>query len=111
MLILWLSISVYALSCSFSDTDINSCEEYLSGAAGNQSCFLSQATSTESHLPSDNSVAGSRFGSDTALELFTRAEQIKARLGQLVEASQDSAEQEEEGWEEEVCQFIFLAVS
>ena len=56
-------------------------------------------------------MAGSRFGSDTALELFTRAEQIKARLGQLVEASQDSAEQEEEGWEEEVCQFIFLAVS
>ena len=87
---------------SFSDSDINSCEEFLSGARP-FSGYVSQdsrlASIAASLVSSEESHSISHYGSETAMELYNRAEQIQAGLGQdiintieLVEVDEEEAD-------------------
>ena len=66
---------------SFSDSDINSCEEFLSRAARPFSGYVSQdsrlASIAASLVSSEESHSISHYGSETAMELYNRAEQIQ----------------------------------
>ena len=84
---------------SFSDSDINSCEEFLSGARA-FSGFVSQdsrlASIAASLVSSEESHSISHYGSETAMELFNRAEQIQAGLAQDIINTIELEEVEEE---------------
>ena len=84
---------------SFSDSDINSCEEFLSGARP-FSGYVSQdsrlASIAASLVSSEDSHSISHYGSETAMELYNRAEQIQAGLGQDLINTIELVEEEEE---------------
>ena len=84
---------------SFSDSDINSCEEFLSGARP-FSGYVSQdsrlASMAPSLMSSEESHSISHYGSETAMELFNRAEQIQAGLAQDIINTIELEEVEEE---------------
>ena len=84
---------------SFSDSDINSCEEFLSGARP-FSGYVSQdsrlASIAASLVSSEESHSISHYGSETAMELYNRAEQIQAGLGQDIINTIELVEVEEE---------------
>ena len=84
---------------SFSDSDINSCEEFLSGARP-FSGYVSQdsrlASIAASLVSSEESHSISHYGSETAMELYNRAEQIQAGLAQDIINTIELVEVEEE---------------
>ena len=84
---------------SFSDSDINSCEEFLAGARP-FSGYVSQdsrlASIAASLVSSEDSHSISHYGSETAMELYNRAEQIQAGLGQDLINTIELVEEEEE---------------
>jgi len=71
---------------SFSDSDINSCEEYfsnkrlLSGYQSHDSQLASLASSTDSHCMASSTNSMSHYGSENAMDLYARAEQIHSSL-------------------------------
>ena len=82
---------------SFSDSDINSCEEFLSGARP-FSGYVSQDSRLASIAASlvSSEESHSHFGSESAMELYNRAEHIQAGLGQDLINTIELVEEEEE---------------
>ena len=82
---------------SFSDSDINSCEEFLSGARP-FSGYVSQDSRLASIAGSlvSSEESHSHFGSESAMELYNRAEQIQAELGEELINTIELVEEEEE---------------
>lgn len=74
---------------SFSDSDINSCEEFLS----NKRPF-SGYVSQDSRLASLASSEDSHYGSESAMELYNRAEQIHAGLSHDLISTIEMVEEE-----------------
>ena len=74
---------------SFSDSDINSCEEFLS----NKRPF-SVSVSQDSRLGSLASSSESHYGSESAMELYNRAEHIHAGLGHDLLSTIEMVEEE-----------------